>query len=138
VGAAAERRMKILVDHNMIGQARLLFETLKQEGWVDFLSLEFVYFSALELSTDAPDDELWQQAQSRGMLILTDNRNNEDETSLTAVIERESTASSLPVLTVSSLKRLKEASYRQAVALRLVEIVVYLDNYRGTGRIFIP
>ncbi len=130
--------MKILVDHNMIGQARLLFETLKREGWVDFLGLEFVYFSDVDLSTDTSDDELWQQAQSRGVLILTDNRNNEDDTSFTAVIERESNDSSLPVLTVSSVKRLKEASYRQAVALRLVDIVIYLDNYRGTGRIFIP
>jgi predicted nuclease of predicted toxin-antitoxin system len=130
--------MKILVDHNMIGQARLLFETLQQEGWAAFLGLEFVYFSDVELSPGTPDEELWQLAQRWEMLILTDNRNNEDETSLTAVIERDNTDSSLPVLTVSSVKRLKEASYRQAVAMRLADIVIYLDNYRGTGRIFIP
>jgi hypothetical protein len=36
--------MQILVDHNLKGLAPLLFETLRKEGWVDLLSLEFLYF----------------------------------------------------------------------------------------------
>jgi hypothetical protein len=122
----------------MEGRARLLFKTLKKDGWVDLLNLEFIYFADIGLSIKAGDDEIWRLAQSRGMIILTNNRNNEDETSLTAIISRENTETSLPVVTVGDADRLKESNYRQAVALGMAEVLFYLENYLGTGRVFIP
>ncbi len=130
--------MKILVDCNMEGQARLLFSTLGQDGWIEVFQLEFVYFSGTPLTEDSDDTTLWRYAQANELIILTNNRNREDETSLTATIARENTATSLPVVTVGNARRLPEAGYRQAAADGLVNILAYLENYRGTGRVFIP
>lgn len=79
-----------------------------------------------------------RQRKARVMLILTDNRNDDDDTSLAAVISRENNEAALPVVTVGDSQRLKESAYRQKTAVSLAEIVMYLENYRGTGRIFIP
>lgn len=130
--------MKILVDYNMEGQARLLFDTLSRDGWVDLLEIEFIYFAGVGLSPKSDDTTIWHHAQEHGLIILTDNRNRVDETSLTATIERENTLTSLPVVTVGDVQRLVEAEYRQAAALRLAEIIMYLENEMGTGRTFIP
>lgn len=130
--------MQILIDHNLEGLARLLFETLKRDGWTELLTLEFIYFAAAGLAEDSSDDEVWQLAQSQGMVILTDNRNDDDDTSLTAVIRRENSPASLPVVTIGNAQRLRQADYRQMAALKLAEILFYLDNHLGTGRIFIP
>jgi hypothetical protein len=72
------------------------------------------------------------------MVILTNNRNRKDETSLTAVISRENSEVSLPIVTVGNAERLAESGYRQAAALRLAEILFYLEDNLGAGRLFIP
>lgn len=130
--------MQILVDHNMEGQARRLFETLQADGWAELLSIEFIYFADLGLEVKSKDDEIWLLTQSRGIMILTGNRNDDDETSLTAVIRRENTSTSLPAITVGSVERIKEPEYRQAAALRLAEILFYLEDNLGAGRLYIP
>ena len=61
-----------------------------------------------------------------------------DETSLTATIRRENTEAALPVLTVANPARLKESAYRKTIAVRIAEILFYLEDYLGTGRLFIP
>lgn len=58
--------MQILIDHNLKGLAPLLFETLKKDGWAALLKIEFVYFTDVNLAINAPDDEVWQAAQSQG------------------------------------------------------------------------
>jgi len=58
--------------------------------------------------------------------------------SLEQTIREENTATSLPVITVGSPNRLDEKSYREACGVRLVEVAVDLENYRGAGRIYIP
>ena len=45
---------------------------------------------------------------------------------------------SLPVITIGRIERITERIYRQDCAERLLEIVVYLDDYLGVGRLFIP
>ena len=102
------------------------------------LDLEFVYFRDALLSSDIDDTKLWRFAQARGMILLTYNRNDDDETSLTATIRRENTAASLPILTIANPLRMKEAAYRQTVAEALAGVLFYLENYFGAGRIFIP
>jgi hypothetical protein len=130
--------MQILVDHNLEGDADQLSALLSKEGWAELLGLEFVCFADVALDVESDDTTVWRFAQAHGMLILTLNRNNEGETSLTATIRRENTPSSLPVITVASQNCLKEQSCRQAAALRLAEIVTYLERYLGTGRLYIP
>ena len=132
--------MRILVDHNLEGLAALAFYSarLRKQGWVELLDLEFIYFADVALDTKSDDVTIWRFAQSAGMLILTDNRNEEDETALNAVISRENLPTSLPVITVGTSGRLVESAYRQDAATRFAEILFYLENSLGTGRLFIP
>jgi hypothetical protein len=58
--------------------------------------------------------------------------------SLEQVIREENLADSLPVLTIASVTRLHEPLYRERCCLRLVEIALDLEGYRGTGRLFLP
>ena len=130
--------MKILVDHNIEGEAALLFATLQEGGWVEFLDLGFVYFPQTPLDESSDDTTVWRYAQAQPALLLTDNRNRRGEDSLQATLERENHPLALPVLTVSSKKRLSDPEYRSQVALRIADVIIYLDNYRGTSRVFLP
>lgn len=130
--------LQILVDHNLEGDAELLFAVLTQDGWAQLLELKFVYFADVGLDVESDDTTVWEFAQTRGMLLLTNNRNDNDETSLTATIRRANDPAALPVLTVANPRRLKEAEYRQAIADSLVEVLFYLENFSGTGRLFLP
>ncbi|HBL13264.1 MAG TPA: ACP S-malonyltransferase, partial [Cyanobacteria bacterium UBA11162] len=53
-------------------------------------------------------------------------------------IREENTSTSLPVLTIGTLDRFSDRKYREQCAVRLVDILLDLENYRGVGRIFIP
>jgi hypothetical protein len=47
-------------------------------------------------------------------------------------------ATSLPVLTITRAERLKERIYRERCAEQLLKIILDLDDYLGTARLFIP
>jgi predicted nuclease of predicted toxin-antitoxin system len=130
--------MQILIDYNLEGDADLLIATLQQDGWTDLLLLEFIHLRDTPLGPEAKDNDIWHYVQTQGMILLTNNRNRDDDTSLQATMERENTSDSLPLLTIANPLRLKESSYRQAVAERLAEILAYLENHLGTGRLYLP
>ena len=128
----------ILVDHNIEGQAILLWGTLAAEGWLAVLPMPLLRFADVGLPPDASDREVWRLAQARGIVLRTANRSMREPDSLEQTIREENTASSLPVITVASPERLDEKPYREACAVRLVEIVLDLENYRGAGPVYIP
>jgi hypothetical protein len=128
----------VLVDHNIEGQAALLWNTLIVAGWVDLAQFRFVTFVQVGLTVASSDRMVWQFAQAQGMLLLTGNRNMDNPNSLEQTIRDSNQATSLPVITVSDLDQMVEATYRERCATRLAEIVLYLDDYRGAGRLFIP
>ena len=128
----------ILVDHNIEGQAMLLWSTLSAEGWAELLSLRLVTFAQIGLPYNRGDREVWRFAQEKGMILLTANRRMKGEYSLEQTIREENTTTSLPVLTIGNANRMVERVYRERCAARLLEIGLELDNYMGTGRIFIP
>ncbi|CAN2041737.1 ACP S-malonyltransferase [Candidatus Magnetomoraceae bacterium gMMP-15] len=130
--------ISVLVDCNMEGQAMLLWQTLNSDGWLDLLNLPLVTFAQVELPYNTNDREVWRFAQKNSMILLTGNRRMRGANSLEKTIRDESNITSLPVLTVSNVKRMIEKDYRDACAVRLIEIVLDLDNYLGTKRIFIP
>lgn len=72
------------------------------------------------------------------MLLLTNNRNMDDADSLELTIREESNSLSLPVLTIGAIDNMVESSYRRRCAERLVEVALYLEDYLGTGRVYIP
>jgi len=47
--------MTILVDHNMRGQAILLWGTLAAEGWLDLLPLRLATFADVGLPVESTD-----------------------------------------------------------------------------------
>jgi hypothetical protein len=71
-------------------------------------------------------------------LHLTDNRSTKGTNSLEHTLRQEVGPASLPVITVGNVRRLNERGYRKACAERLVEILLDLEAYLGTSRLFIP
>lgn len=130
--------MTVLVDLNMEGHAVLLWGTLAAEGWLDLVPLQLVTFPEVGLSFESSDRVVWRFAQSQRLLLLTDNRNMKGADSLEQTIREENTPSALPVLTMGSVGRLDEREYRERCAHRLAEIVLDLEYYLGSGRLFIP
>jgi hypothetical protein len=130
--------MTVLVDHNLEGQAMLLWGTLAAEGWLDLASLRLARLGELGLPMESSDRSVWRYAQAHGMLLLTGNRNMKGDDSLEQTLREENTPTSLPVLTIGTVLRLDERSYREQCAERLVEIVLDLEHYLGAGRLFIP
>ena len=128
----------ILIDHNMEGQAILLWNTLTKMGLPDLISLEMVMFADIGLADNSNDREVWRFAQVNRMFLLTDNRSDNEENSLEQTIREENTQASLPVLTIGSLDRIKERLYREKCAERIAKIVLDMENYSGAGRIFVP
>jgi hypothetical protein len=130
--------MQLLIDHNLEGFAPLLLGIWAKDGWTELLPLRCIYFSETALPPDSDDTTVWRYAQSAGAILLTSNRNRHGDTSLQATIERENHPAALPVITLSHPERLWVPAYRLQVALKIVEIILYLDHYRGTGRLFVP
>ena len=128
----------ILVDHDIEGQALTLWGTLAAEGWLALCLLQLTNFVQVGLSVESNDRTVWRFAQSHGMILLTHNRNMKDEDSLEQTIREENAVTSLPVLTIGRIEHLREKSYRQRCAIRLVEISLEIETYLGTGRIYIP
>ncbi len=130
--------MTFLVDYNLDGYAFVFLGILAKLGWLEILSIQFVTFREVGLSMESSDRMVWQYAQANQMMILTANRNMKGEDSLEQVMREENTATSFPVLTIGDLRRLDEFDYREQCVDRLLEIVLDIDNYKGTGRLFIP
>ncbi len=130
--------MTILVDHNLKGQSLLLWGTLAAEGWFALLPLRLATVEGVGLPVHSSDRAVWRFAQTNRMLLLTGNRSMKGPDSLEQTIREENTATSLPVITVSSAHRLDERLYRERCGSRLIEIILDLDNYLGVGRLFIP
>jgi hypothetical protein len=73
------------------------------------------------------------------MILLTANRSMKGKNSLEQVMRQENTSTSLPFVTIGNIDRLlAEPDYRERCVNRLVDIVVDIEDYRGTRRIFIP
>lgn len=130
--------IRILVDHNIEGQALLMWRSLVSEGWPELLQMEMVLFTQAGLSYSTNDREVWRFAQENGMVLLTANRNMKDKDSLEQTILEENTPTSLPVVTIGNINRLAERAYRERCESRLLDIVAELHIFIGTGRIYIP
>jgi hypothetical protein len=128
----------ILLDHNLEGIGVYLIAGLKETGWDQLIRLECKTLSDYGLPGNYPDDEIWRFVQQKRLLLITNNRNNDDEISLQATMQRENTPNSMPIITIPKTGAMGRADYRQRTVSRLAEIILYLDNNLGTGRLFIP
>ena len=130
----------VLSDYNCEGQARAMFRALDVGGYLKLIPLELRFFIDVGLPADAEDGAVWRYCQDNGLVLLTGNRKTSDgERSLESAIRRLSTSDSLPVLTISNLRRvLTDAAYCQGCALRLAEVMVDIETYRGVHRLYLP
>ncbi|MBW4479206.1 MAG: ACP S-malonyltransferase [Tolypothrix brevis GSE-NOS-MK-07-07A] len=130
--------MNFLIDHNLKGQAALLWGTIAAEGWLEIVPIRFVTFDQVNLSDDSSDYIVWQFCQTKQMILITANRNMKGTDSLEQMIREENTATSLPIVTIGSKERLDERVYRERCATRLIEILFDINNCMGVGRLYIP
>ena len=132
------RKCRLLVDHNIEGWAVRLWDTIVAEGWLELYPLEMIMFRDIGLDDGSSDRDIWRFSQDNNMILLTSNRNMEGEDSLEKTIREENRLSSLPVLTIALVEKLEEKAFCQRCAERLMEIILYLENYLGTARLYIP
>ena len=131
--------MKFLIDYNLQKYGAVLLGKIANDGWLDLISLSFVFFQDVNLAPDSNDRLVWRFAQANQMILLTANRNMKGEDSLEQVFREENTPDSLPIVTIANLDRFSyEAKYRSQCADRVIEIVLAIENYKGVGRIYIP
>lgn len=130
--------MIFLIDHNIEGQSLILFGSITSEGWLETLPIRFISFDEVELPITSSDRTVWHFAQENQMILLTANRSMKGEDSLEQVIREECLPTSLPVITLANVDRIVEREYREECVDRLIEIALYLDNYLGVSRLFIP
>lgn len=131
--------MIFLVDHNLEGHALLLSGSIASFGWLDLLPIRFITFEEIELSVTSDDRVVWQFAQANQMILLTANRSLKGKNSLEQVMREENISTSLPVVTIGDSDRvLSDPDYRNRCVDRLIEIVLDIDDYRGSMRLFIP
>ena len=131
--------MNFLIDHNLEGHAVLLAGSILNGGWLDWTPIRFITFDAIKLPINSDDRAVWQLAQSNQMILLTANRSMKGENSLEQVMREEITSESLPVVTIGNADRLlNDAEYRERCVVRLVEIVLDINSYKGVSRLFIP
>jgi hypothetical protein len=132
----------LLADANFEGQFLTLMQICASDAWRELwsdLGVEAYTFEQLGLKHHAPDAVVWRLCQARGIILLTGNRNEDGPDSLNAVIHAETTAETLPVFTISDTDRFsRDSIYAARVAVKLMEYLMDLDRYRGTGRLYLP
>jgi len=95
----------ILADHNIEGHFRALIAIWETAPWREVwteLHIAVESFGSLGILPDASDTELWQACQSRRVVLLTANRNDDGPDSLEATIRRYNMETSLPVFTLAN------------------------------------
>ena len=132
----------IRADNDSKGQFAVLHALLESHTWGEFwksLNFDVAKFEDLGLAPTTPDAVVWQACQERQIVLITSNRNAEGPGSLEETLRARNDATSLPVITLADPQRLMESkAYAERTAVRLLEYLMDLENYRGAGRLYIP
>jgi len=132
----------ILIDANIEGHGAHIWTRMQSAPWNELttaLDVTFRTFSDVGLDRASPDDVVWYFCQGHGYYLLTSNRNQDAEDSLEAVIKLDGIATSLPVITLPSPDRVfHSAAYLERVIEKLLDFMLYADNIRGAGRVYVP
>jgi hypothetical protein len=132
----------LLADANIQGHINGLVKRMQAEPWIEiwtFLQMSCVAFADVGLDTADPDSVIWRRCQERQLYLLTNNRNDDGPDSLENTIRTCNTPESLPVFTIGDAERLlSDRDYCDRVIWALLEYLLEPDNFRGTGRLFLP
>lgn len=130
----------LLSDHNCERQAEQIMGHLQNLGYSEWIPVELLFFSDVNLPLNLSDEEVWQFCQTRGYYLLTGNCNTKDGAmSLHAVLGKLANEQSIPVITISRLSRvLNDPAYCQACAESIAQILSNAKLYLGVPRLYIP
>ena len=133
---------RLLADVHADGYLAALVRVCREPQWVGFWENahgETFTLSDFGLKDTVKDNVLWEFCQSEQLLLVTGNRKDEGPDSLEAAIRLRGTPQSLPVVTLANFRVLRQSrEHREKAAIRLLEIMMEVDRFRGTGRIYIP
>jgi hypothetical protein len=132
----------LLADENCEGHLAVLVRICQSARWSgvwEWLGVGAFTFDDVKLTRGISDSELWQYCQEHELLLLTNNRNEDDAESLQATIKARNEPSSLPVLTIAAAERLRsDPVYAERAAIKLMELLLDIELVRGSGRVFLP
>ena len=131
----------LLADVNITGQVREIVRTFYgSEEWSEIWnSLGIPFFVFANIVPGSADDIVWQTCQDNELVLITGNRNKDGPTSLEATLRERLKPDSLPVITVSRPKMLGvKSTYTAQVGIQLLDYLLNIDKFRGTGRLYVP
>jgi hypothetical protein len=132
----------LLADINVIGFVQTLVRIMQSEPWSEFwnsLGLVVRTFREIGLTRTSTDLSIWESCQAEQLVLITDNRNEDSPDSLEATIQRLNQPQSLPVFTISDLDKLRSSrEYMNQFVEKMLEYLLYMDDVRGSGRLFLP
>jgi hypothetical protein len=132
----------ILIDKNIEGHAAHIWMRMQAADWRDMtiaVDVTFQMFRDVGLDPESNDDVVWHFCQTHGFYLLTSNRNEESPDSLEATLQREGTPTSLPVITLPLPDRVFHSrAFLDRVVEKLLDYMLYADNLRGAGRLYLP
>jgi hypothetical protein len=130
--------IRLLSDHDVEQQARLIWEVFDPNAWRNFGAANLVSLSDFGLDKTASDRLIWTTCQSQNLLLVTANRNANGVDALENVIAEWNNSTCLPVLTIGNPRQVMDFRYREDCAYRIADILLQLEQIRGTGRMFLP
>lgn len=71
-----------MLDNDISGHADLLSGMLESTGWAEYELVKFVTMHDVGLAAETDDRDVWRFCQANSLILLTGNRNKEDDTSL--------------------------------------------------------
>ncbi|MBI2809160.1 MAG: ACP S-malonyltransferase [Planctomycetes bacterium] len=132
----------ILIDTNIEGHGAHIWMHMRTATWQDLtdaLGVTMRQFCDVGLDAASPDDVVWRFCQAEEFYLLTSNRNEESDNSLEATLRREGTPTSLPVITLPLPDRVfQSSSFCDRVVEKLFDYLLYAENIRGAGRLYLP
>lgn len=132
----------ILSDVNIEGHVQILVNILESAAWQDvwkLFNLQAYTFRDLGLDAKTPDAALCQVCQQQEIILITANRNDNGPDSLESTIRTRNAVHSLPVFTIADADQvLHSRTYAERVVVKLLDYLIDIDNYRGTGRQYLP
>lgn len=134
--------LKIVSDADIEGHVDNLVALIRRSEWSEYwkaLDIELCRFEDFSLGQNANDRTVWNAVQKNHAVLITANRNEDDENSLQATINDSNQLWSLPVITISKVQRISiDRAYADRVVQKLMEYLFDIEQFRGTGRLYIP
>jgi hypothetical protein len=135
----------LLADYNVGGHLERLVDVLLASEfageWVG-LGLAVETFATLGIAEETDDRTVWQMCRTRGLVLVTANRNHDGPNSLEAAI-RDGGPNDLPVVTFGDADPiLTDSRYAETVAISLLGFLMDVadrpETVLGSGRIYVP